>query len=176
MSSHRIARIVGWVASSAMALALAGCSSTPTYRPFDGRVGYSDAMINPAVYQVTFNGPSGMSMGDATRFATLRAAQLTQSMGKRYFEQMVVQRESVTNTTSTLSQMRMDDYIDRKGRLQTSTTYYPGSTVTTQAPVVTLEVKPLDTPTSSSVEAGPIVENAIAVGIIQLEGVDGPGK
>jgi hypothetical protein len=152
-----------------LALSSVGCESTPTYRSFDGRIGYSEAMISPQVYQVTFNGPSGMSIGEATRFATLRAAELCQAKGKKHFEQTVAARDSITNTTSTPAQLRNDDYIDRQGRLQTSTTYYPGSTITTQSPVVTLEVKLLDAPTASSVEAGPIVEEAKATGVIRVE-------
>ncbi|MEM7809338.1 MAG: hypothetical protein AAF561_14605 [Planctomycetota bacterium] len=72
-----------------LSLGLFGCAGTPEYvppyRPFDGRVGYSSAALQPDVHVVSYAGWSGMADGQVIEFARLRAAEVTRANGRTHF-------------------------------------------------------------------------------------------
>jgi len=76
---------------------LAGCASKPDYRPASkGSAGYSEHKISDDKYRVQFKVYS-KSVGDATDYALLRSAQLTQQQGFDWF--VVTTKETFVEST-----------------------------------------------------------------------------
>lgn len=76
---------------------LAGCASKPDYRPAtNGSEGYSEQKISSDRYRVQFKIYS-KSVADATDYALLRAAQLTQQEGFDWF--LVTSKETFVEST-----------------------------------------------------------------------------
>ena len=74
-----------------LSLAAAGCS-TPDYRPYRSGVGYSEAQIAPREFDVIYEGPDSMSVGEAVELAKVRAAEVALLNGKPHFE--ILEREA----------------------------------------------------------------------------------
>jgi hypothetical protein len=74
--------------ASAM-LVVAGCATETAYRPATGsgfeRAGYSDRMIEPNRYMVSFAGNSYTSRDTVERYLLYRSAELTVQQGYDYF-------------------------------------------------------------------------------------------
>lgn len=76
---------------------LAGCASQPDYRAaIDGSAGHSEQKISDDRYRVQFKIHSN-SVADATDFALLRSAQLTQREGFDWF--LVTSKETFIEST-----------------------------------------------------------------------------
>ncbi len=64
-------------------LVLGGCATGYHALNFNG--GYSEIMMNPDAFCVTYHGNQHTSSVDATRYVLLRASELTLQQGYRYF-------------------------------------------------------------------------------------------
>ncbi len=77
-------------------LLVAGCATETAYRPATGqgfyRDGYSDRLIEPGRYIVSFSGNSVTSRDTVERYLLFRAAELTLQSGFDYF--VAVQRDT----------------------------------------------------------------------------------
>jgi hypothetical protein len=147
-------------------LLLAGCTARPYYRPFDGSVGYSDAAMQPDVVAITYNGESVHSTGQATWFATLRAAEIAFDRNKPFFELTTVDRAYNVKSETVPGRIQVDDYYKRNSdRSYTNTTYTPGHTFTSNLPVVTLEAKLLDAKTERAFSTDEVIRDGISKGI-----------
>ena len=82
-------RKVALAALATGALLLAGCATETTYRPATGqgfsRTGYSDRMIEPGRFLVSFAGNSVTSRDTVERYLFFRAAELTLQNGYDYY-------------------------------------------------------------------------------------------
>lgn len=84
-----IGRKLVLAALASSTLVLAGCETETTFRPATGhgfeRQGYSDRMIEPGRFIVSFSGNSVTSRDTVERYLFFRAAQLTLEQGYDYF-------------------------------------------------------------------------------------------
>jgi hypothetical protein len=76
-------------ALAASTLLVAGCATETTYRPATGagfsRTGYSERMVEPGRFLVSFAGNSVTSRDTVERYLFFRAAELTLQNGYDYF-------------------------------------------------------------------------------------------
>jgi len=155
------------IAAACTLLLASGCVSTPHYRPFDGSVGYSEALIAPDVVSITFNGDSTHSTGQATYYATLRAAEVAFERNKPFFELYTVDRAYNVKSQTVPGRVQYSDHFDRRSdRVTTNADYTPGNTTTSNMPVVTLEAKLLTTKTERAFTTDDILKDAVAKGVV----------
>src|ERR1700746_1689308 len=81
--ADRNARNWKLILPAALALMMASCATPYSSSGFLG--GYSDTALAPDVYRISFKGNGYTSKDRAQDFALLRAADLAQSHGYRYF-------------------------------------------------------------------------------------------
>lgn len=148
-----------------LVILLAGCVSSPAYRPFAYGVGFSDAVLGPETISVTYNGTANQSPGEALRLATLRAAEVAFESGKPFFEIESDRSQFVTTIQHQPPYSRFEDYTGRDGRTRTRVYDYPGYTMSNTAPVATLRVKLLDQKSPNALETRKTLQDAIAAGV-----------
>jgi hypothetical protein len=145
---------------------LAGCKTGPLYRPYDGSVGYSETMLTPDTWEVSFNGGSHTAPSRATYLATVRAAELAAGNDKPHFRIENLNRHDLIRQRYDPGTHDTYYYTDSKGRVHSYTTYTPGSTITYTVPVSTLIVKLLQEPIEGSLETRVVLEDARGKGVI----------
>lgn len=121
-----------------------GCATTYSERGFFG-TGYSEIRTNPDTFIVTFKGNAATYRDDVTKYALLRAAELTLQNGYKYF--VVLASEDRTssydyvNTDTKIS--KSEDFKSDSAKASTSTTsgtvVHPGTSLRIQC----FEEKPL---------------------------------
>ena len=160
------------------ALGLAGCAS-PIYRPYDGRTGYSEAEVQPGVYDVSFQGAQRTSTGRATELAKLRAAELASRRGKPYFR--IAGRNVGHNTTVDVDRSYGSFGYGagtRYGRgpdvgLGVGIGFGGGYPLVTydvdSRPIVVMTVELLDAPADDAFETAAILREAIASGLVDAD-------
>ena len=147
-------------------VALVGCRSGPLYRPYDGDIGYSQTQLTPDTWEISFNGGSRTAPSHATYLATVRAAEVAAEHDRPHFRIENVNRHDLIRQRYDPGTHDTYYYTDSKGRVQTYTTYTPGSTLTYTVPVSTLIVKLLDEPIEGSLETRALLEEARQKGIV----------
>ena len=89
MEYKRVRRGTAMALLASAMLAVAGCATKTAYRPATGsgfeRAGYSDRMIEPNRFMVSFAGNSYTSRDTVERYLLYRAAELTVQQGYDYF-------------------------------------------------------------------------------------------
>ena len=89
MEYKRVRRGTAMALLASAMLAVAGCATETAYRPATGsgfeRAGYSDRMIEPNRFMVSFAGNSYTSRDTVERYLLYRAAELTVQQGYDYF-------------------------------------------------------------------------------------------
>ena len=94
--NKQFGRRVVLAALASSTLLVAGCATETAYRPATGqgfyRDGYSDRLIEPGRYIVSFSGNSVTSRDTVERYLLFRAAELTLQSGFDYF--VAVQRDT----------------------------------------------------------------------------------
>jgi len=94
------------LAAVASGLMLAGCATEATYHPATGsgfyRTGYSEKMIEPGRWQVTFSGNGYTSRDTVERYLLYRSAELTVQNGGDYF--VLADRNTDKNTRTYVDQ------------------------------------------------------------------------
>lgn len=92
-------------AALASATLLAGCETETTYRPATGhgfyRTGYSERMVEPGRWIVSFAGNTVTPRDTVERYLLFRAAQLTLEQGNDYFVMVDRDTDRQTRTYST---------------------------------------------------------------------------
>ena len=89
MDYRRVRRGASVALLASAMLVVAGCATETAYRPATGsgfeRAGYSDRMIEPNRYMVSFAGNSYTSRDTVERYLLYRSAELTVQQGYDYF-------------------------------------------------------------------------------------------
>jgi len=89
MEYKRVRRGTAVAALASAMLVVAGCATETAYRPATGsgfeRAGYSDRMIEPNRFMVSFAGNSYTSRDTVERYLLYRSAELTVQQGYDYF-------------------------------------------------------------------------------------------
>lgn len=89
MEYKRVRRGTAMALLASAMLVVAGCATETAYRPATGsgfeRAGYSDRMIEPNRFMVSFAGNSYTSRDTVERYLLYRAAELTVQQGYDYF-------------------------------------------------------------------------------------------
>ena len=89
MEYKRVRRGAAMALLASAMLVVAGCATETAYRPATGsgfeRAGYSDRMIEPNRFMVSFAGNSYTSRDTVERYLLYRAAELTVQQGYDYF-------------------------------------------------------------------------------------------
>ena len=89
MEYKRVRRGTAMALLASAMLAVAGCATETAYRPATGsgfeRAGYSDRMIEPNRFMVSFAGNSYTSRDTVERYLLYRSAELTVQQGYDYF-------------------------------------------------------------------------------------------
>jgi hypothetical protein len=87
------------LASTALVLALAACTTTTPYKPAEGphSTGYADERLASNRYRITFHGNSATRRETVENFLLLRAAEVTRNAGFEWFA--FDQRDTEAKTT-----------------------------------------------------------------------------
>ena len=89
MEYKRVRRGAAMALLASAMLVVAGCATETAYRPATGsgfeRAGYSDRMIEPTRFMVSFAGNSYTSRDTVERYLLYRSAELTVQQGYDYF-------------------------------------------------------------------------------------------
>lgn len=105
MISHRIGRGLIAAALASAALTTTGCITETTYRPATGvgfdRTGFSDRLIEPGRWLVSFAGNTVTPRDTVERYLLFRAAELTLQQGNDYFVMVDRDTDRQTRTYST---------------------------------------------------------------------------
>ncbi|WP_254606624.1 CC0125/CC1285 family lipoprotein [Sphingomonas bacterium] len=105
MISHRIGRGLMAAALASATLLVAGCATETTYRPATGvgfdRTGYSERMVEPGRWLVSFAGNTVTPRDTVERYLLFRSAELTLQQGNDYFVMVDRDTDRQTRTYST---------------------------------------------------------------------------
>jgi hypothetical protein len=158
------------VAGLAVGLFAAGCSS-PLYRPHRSGVGYSEAELAPAVFEVAFQARASTSFGDATELAKVRAAELAVREGKTHF--VILGRDVGQATDVEFDPGFRGGYgvgHDRRGGLDVGIGYGGRFDVETR-PFSLLRVRLLGEPQPDAFAADEVLREAVDRGLVRAEDV-----
>ena len=147
-------------------LLLAGCSM---YHPFNGSTGYSEAMIAPEHYQVSYVAPMDSTLTEATRLALVRAAELAVRSDYPYF---VLEHNQGIIRTGTVDMPPMPQwygyvYLDRHGRQIAVPRFYyaPGYIESYTQPETVIYVQLLKERKEGALDAKQVLADAVRDGI-----------
>ncbi len=105
MRSFRFGRGLMAAALASATLLAAGCATETTYRPATGqgfdRTGYSERMVEPGRWLVSFAGNTVTPRDTVERYLLFRAAELTLQQGSDYFVMVDRDTDRQTRTYST---------------------------------------------------------------------------
>lgn len=147
----------------------AGCAyeAQPPYRPYRNRAGYSEVLLAPSRFQVTYQGTPGMSDGAAAEYAKIRAAELAQRAGKPYLRVVALEMGGRVYNDYEPAWWATDSFMGEDGhhhyhqRLLREP-YYD----TYSVPVAVLTVELLDQPAAEAMGVQDILEQGIASGLV----------
>ena len=144
------------------ALPLVGCAG-PLYRPYDGKIGFSEAEVSPNTFTVFYDGTSKMSFGTATSFARARAAEIALDRGFGYFRVI-----SAGNSTRTQVERYLADRPAGVGHRDELGDPYPISDFY-EVPVAQMTIELLRDPAEDAFRAQQVYDEAVAMGIIPMK-------
>ncbi len=106
---------------------LTGCISPTTYHPYNGRDGFEQVQLNDTLCEVRFTGNSVTPKDQVHNMMLYRAAEMTQSNHRAYFQ--VLSEKTERQKQSFTEAGHSDTYVQKgDGYKQSSTSYTPPST------------------------------------------------
>ena len=167
---YRLFVLIGCLVAAGLNLGCAG----PIYKPFDGNVGYSEAVVEPGLIDVIYQGPTRLGAGTSFELAKVRAAEITLDKGKEYFR--IIDRDIGTRTDVDVDYSNFGFTTGvglgygRRGYGRGGVGVYQGrypSYDVNRRPVAYLTVELLDEPNDKSFTAQQVIDEAYANELIE---------
>jgi hypothetical protein len=143
-------------------LSIVGCAG-PLYRPFDGRIGYSEAEVEPGIIDVIYQAPEGESQGRTIELAKIRAAEVALERGFDHFQILGRGLDIAEDVEVSYDYVGPYDRDNLYPRRRTGVPVYD----VRHRPVAVLTVRLLEESNDSSFAAEEIIRSAYARGLLE---------
>lgn len=160
-------------------LVTVGCAydALPPYRAYENRAGYSEVLLAPSRFQVTYQGTPGMSDGAAAEYAKIRAAELAAAMGMSYLRVVALEMGQRTYSDYEPAWWATDSFMDDDGHHHyhqqlLREPYYD----TYGVPVAVLTVDLLDGSAPDALSVEEIWQRGLESGLVTPRDKDIPAK